>query len=180
MNNFDLKNYLANNVLLKEEDNQWDLTGYQYPQEIRDMDKKVEELKTQFLELQSRLEAAKRARNKAKSDFTKTLPSLKDQDEFKDLPFQGRGYGKQKQYMFKKIVDSLRKISEKSGNDWETLEKELKAKFGNRLTIHPEESRFGRALYVDDLFFVATADNYYFKQHPEEHIKIGDWYVTLG
>ena len=166
MDNFNLKNYLTNNVLLKEQDDQWDLTGYEYPQEINDMDKEIEELKKQFLELQSRLEAAKRKRNKAKSDFTKTISSLNDDGEFKNL-FPGRmGYSKQQQYRFKKVFEKLKSIIQKTGNNWEDLEKILKSNFGGSLKSQHDVNDEGPILYVEGLFAIYTAKNSFVKKHP--------------
>jgi hypothetical protein len=178
MDNFDLKNYLANNVLLKEveEDEEWDFTGYEYPQELRDMDKQVEELKRQFLELQSRLEAAKKARNKAKSDFTKTMPSLKDADEeYKNMNFSN--FGKQSQYRFKKAVDMLKSISNKNGNNWDDLLKRLKSRFEGYLSYNTENDKGGKSIYVEGLFIIDTDESDRIKKYPNDYIKIGDWYV---
>ena len=167
--------YMKYNNILLEDENRMDLSGYSYPQEVQDLDKKVEELKAQLKDIQTQLDAAIRVRNKAKSDFTKTIPSLKDQDkEFAGINFSG--YSKQKQYSFKQLVDNIKQISEKSGNDWETLTKALKSQFGDRLIIRniPE---LGPTLYFPALFAIETGQSSNVKKHLSYYIKIGDWYV---
>ena len=174
MDNFDLKKYLSNNILLEDEEERWDLSGYSYPPETADLDKKVAELKAQLKDLQTQLADAVRIRNKAKSDFTKTVPSLNDQDnEFKNINFSG--YSKQKQYTFKKLVDNVKKINEKSGNNWEALKKSLQSQFGDGLKSYINEK--DPMLYVIDLFTIASDQDKYVKESPNRHIKIGDWYI---
>ena len=174
MDNFDLKNYLSNNILLENEEEKWDISGYSYPQELLDLDKKVAELKAQLKSIQTQLDAAVKVRNKAKSDFTKTVPSVAGQgDEYQNLDFSG--HSKQEQYAFKKLVDNIRKISEKSGNSWEALEKALKSQFGNNLESYSSTGE--PVLYVKYFFGIVTDQNEYFQKNPNKHIKIGDWYV---
>jgi hypothetical protein len=82
MENFNFKKYLAEGKLLNE------ASSFNYPQEILDMDTEIEDLK-------AKLQAAITAKNKAKSNYTKSVPSLSDQGEFAGL---GLSKDKRSQY----------------------------------------------------------------------------------
>jgi hypothetical protein len=160
MDNFDLKKYLAEGKLFKEE-----VGSFQYPEEILAMDKEIADLK-------AKLEAAITAKNKAKSNYTKTVPSLKDQDEYKGLDLPN---DKRSQYRFKDLVDKVKKISDESGNNWDALNSYLKNKYGrlfDTYTTNPNP-----AAYVVNFFSIIKGEDEFIKNNPNKHIKIGDWYI---
>ena len=158
MENFNLKKYLAEGKLLNE------APSFNYPQEILDMDAEIEDLK-------AKLQATIKAKNKAKSDYTKSVPSLSDQDEFSGLNLSK---DKKSQYRFKDFIDYVKGISEENGNNWETLKTTLKAKY-------PMFSDFTKgtnpAAYVPGFFSITKGEDEFVKENPKKYIKIGDWYV---
>lgn len=159
MNNFDLKKYLAEGRLFKEE-----MSSLQYPEEILAMDKEIADLKT-------KLEAAIKAKNKAKSNYTKSIPSLKDQDEYKGLDLPDN---KKSQYAFKDLVDEVKKISDESGNNWDALNSYLK----NTYPMFDTHTKGPNpAAYVVNFFSITKGENEFIKSNPNKHIKIGDWYI---
>jgi len=120
-NTFNLKQFLSESKLLKEE------PSFKYPQEILDMDAEIEDLK-------AKLQAAITAKNKAKSNYTKSIPSLSDDPEF-----SGKGLKKDKrwQYRYKDFIEDVKKISQESGNDWDVLIGSLKKTYGENLRKNP-------------------------------------------
>ena len=157
-NSFNLKKFLTESKLLKEE------PSFNYPQEILNMDKEIEELK-------AKLQIAITAKNKAKSNYTKSVPSLKDQGEYSGLDLSK---DKRRQYQFKDLVDTVKKISDESGNDWETLKTILKAKYSMFDTYTKGTNP---AAYVVNFFSITKGEDEYIKNNPKKHIKIGDWYI---
>jgi hypothetical protein len=158
MENFNFKKYLAEGKLLNE------APSFNYPQEILDMDTEIEDLK-------AKLQAAITAKNKAKSNYTKSVPSLSDQGEFAGL---GLSKDKRSQYEFKDLIDNIKRISEESGNDWDELKKYLKSKY-------PMLDTYTRgtnpAAYVVNFFAITKGEDKSVKENPKKYIKIGDWYV---
>tara|TARA_R110000772_G_scaffold200837_1_gene311299 strand:- start:787 stop:1284 length:498 start_codon:yes stop_codon:yes gene_type:complete len=160
-NTFNLKAFLSEIKLLKEE------PSFQYPQEILDMD-------TEIADLKAKLQAAITAKNKAKSNYTKSVPSLSDQGEFAGI---GLSKDKRNQYTFKDLVDVIKEISKESGNDWEALTGMLKSKYGDNLqtyTTGPYPS-----LYVVSFFTIyLVEDGGKESTLPSTRfIKIGNWWV---
>lgn len=162
MDNFNLKKYLAEGRLLKE-----DISGYDYPEDIQAMDKEIADLK-------AKLDALIKAKNKAKSDFTKSMPSIKDEDEFKnmDLPSDKRA-----QYKFKSLVDFVKKVSEESGNDWEALNQALKEKFPNS-SLDTYTRGENEVIYIPSFFNITKGEDQNIQAAPSKYLKIGDWYVS--
>jgi hypothetical protein len=160
MDNFDLKKYLAEGLLFKEE-----VGSFQYPEEILAMDEEIADLK-------AKLEAAIKAKNKAKSNYTKTVPSLKDQDEYKGLDLPN---DKVSQYRFKDLVDKVKKISDESGNNWDALNSYLKNKYGGLFSDYTRGTN--PAAYVVNFFSITKGEDEFIKSNPNNHIKIGDWYI---
>lgn len=159
MENFNFKQYISEKKLLKEETN-----PTQYPEEILAMDREIQDLK-------DKLEALIKAKNKAKSDYTKSVPLLTTQDEFSGLNLPK---DKRRQYQFKDLVDTVKKISDESGNDWETLKAILKAEYP---MFNDYTKGTNPAAYVPSFFSITKGEDEYIKNNPKKHIKVGDWYV---
>ena len=161
MENFNFKKYLAEGKLLNE------APSFNYPQEILDMDAEIEDLK-------AKLQAAITAKNKAKSNYTKSVPSLSDQGEFAGL---GLSKDKRSQYEFKDLVDSIKELSKESGNDWNALTKALKSQFGERLNTYTKGEY--PALYVVNYFAIYLVEDDGSKDdlNPSRYIKVGNWWI---
>lgn len=144
---------------------QWDLRGYEYPQEILELDKRVKEL-------QKELEEATRISRAAKTAYTKTVPPLSSFDEYKTIHFS---CSKRDQYTFKRLVDYIKQHHEQYGDDLELLRETLKAQFEYALNsyINTDEP----VLYVVNFFLIATDRNEFVKEAPDQHVKIGNWYI---
>jgi Skp family chaperone for outer membrane proteins len=164
MENFNFKKYLAEGTLLKEEN---ELSNYrdQYPEEIKAMDKEIEELK-------AKLEALIKAKNKAKSDFTKSQPAIFGQGEYAGIKNK---WSKSAQYNFKSVVDYVKNIAKENGNDWEILTEKLKSKWGDRIQTYTKGNN--RVLYVVNYFLIQEGEDKFTKENPSGHIKIGNWYM---
>jgi hypothetical protein len=160
MDNFDLKKYLSEGKLNEQEN-----VNIEYPEEILNMDREVAELK-------AKLESLQKATLKAKSSYTKTIPSLFGTGEYAGM---ANSRGKREQYRFKDVVDFVKKISEESGNNWKTLESSLRSKYGNLLGDYTKGDR--PVLYVTSFFLIVDGEDEFVKINPSAHIKIGTWYI---
>lgn len=128
----------------------------------------------EIVDLKAKLQAAITAKNKAKSNYTKDVPSLSDQGEFAGI---GLSKDKREQYNFKDLVDSIKEISKESGNDWEALTRMLKSKFGDNVNIYTTGEY--PALYVVNFFSINLVEDDGSKDNliPSRYIKIGNWWV---
>lgn len=127
------------------------------------MDKEIQDLK-------DKLEALIKAKNKAKSNFTKTVPALFGQPgEYEGIR---QTYKPKKfQYEFKKFIEFLKNHHKEKGNNFEDLKAALRMKFSDNLQIATD----GKGLGVPSFFELSTSIPPDLK--PENFIKIGNWYV---
>jgi hypothetical protein len=150
---------LEENAFLKE------VSPTDYPEDIKAMEREIQDLKNK---LQSLMAAA----HKAKSDYTKTVPSLKDDPEFANINLPS---SKKNQYAFKTLVDDVKKVSDESGNDWDALNKYLEDHYNNVKTYTRDGSS---AIYVVGFFSISKTDeDEFYKKNPSRYITIGDWAV---
>ncbi len=144
---------------------QWNLRGYKYPQEILELDKRVKEL-------QKELEEATRTSRAAKTAYTKTVPPLSSLEEYRTIRFD---CSKKDQYTFKRLVDHIKQHQEQYGDDWQLLRDALKARFDHWLQSYCRTDE--PVLYVVNFFLIATDQNEYVQSNPDQHVKIGNWYI---
>ena len=158
MENFNFKKYLAERTLLKEETN-----PTQYPEDIQAMDKEIEELK-------AKLQALITAKNKAKSNYTKTVPALFGQPgEYEGIRQTSKP--KQFQYQFRDFIEWLKKWQKENGNNWESLKDALKVKFNDFINVNNANTVMGRMSFFNIYKSVPAG------LKPENLIKIGMFYV---
>ena len=167
-NTFNLKKFLAEGVLTKEARAEY------YPQELLDMDKEIEDLK-------NRLDAAIKAKNKAKGDFTKSQPSVSDEEEFSGMKFSDKKSG----YEFKELVnfikseyatgnkDDIKSLDQSISNELEYYTVRNNGNNGNfpSILIGPP----GRTMFVVVLKTDENQDE--LEKGNVKYIKIGNWYV---
>ena len=101
MDNFDLKKYLIENKLKEA-------SPIDYPEDIKAMEQEIKDLKTKLQALVSKS-------LKAKQNYTKSVPSVKDDPEYANLDLPR---DKRMQYQFKELVDDLKKLSNENRNNW--------------------------------------------------------------
>ena len=168
MDTFNFKKFLSEGVLTKE------ARGEYYPQELLDMDKEIEDLK-------NRLQAAITAKNKAKGNFTKSQPSVSDEEEFSGMRFSNKKSG----YEFKELINFIK--SEYAAGNKDDI-KSLDQAISNELEYYTTRSNSntfnmpsiligppGRTMFVVVLKTDENQDE--LENGNVKYIKIGNWYV---
>ena len=143
----------------------WDLRGYEYPAEICVADQRIRELLAE-------LEALISANRKAKSTYTKSVAPLSSLEEYRAIRFD---CGKKAQYTFKRLVDHIRQHIDENGDNWDSLKNVLREQFEEGLQTFTTSD--DPVMYVVNFFLIATIENDYVQEEPDQHVRIGNWYI---
>jgi hypothetical protein len=135
-----------------------------YPEDIQAMEQEIQDLK-------AKLQALLSKSRKAKIDYTKSVPSLKDDPEYANL-YLSRD--KRRQYQFKELVDDLKKLSNENKNRWDVLTDYLKNKYPQTSTY---TTGTNPSLHIPNFFAITKGEDEGVKSNPSKYIKIGNWYI---
>jgi hypothetical protein len=75
---------------------------------------------------------------------------------------------------FKKLVAKVQEISDKSGNDWDELNKYLKGRYAFFDTYTRGTNP---AAYVVNFFSITKGKDEFVKKNPSKFVQVGEWYI---
>ena len=157
MDNFNLKKYLIENKLKEA-------SPIDYPEDIKAMEQEIKDLK-------AKLQALVSKSLKAKVNYTKSVPSVKDDPEYANLDLPR---DKRMQYQFKELVDDLKKLSNENRNNWDVLTDYLENRYPQTSTYTTSPNQ---ELHVVNFFVITRGEDKDIKANPSEYIKIKNWYI---